>query len=234
MRERQIGCPVAGPNGTFDGRGQARVGPISRKVKIAEFRRRSGPFCVFLRRRREGRAAFAHDLPGRQFGRQTGHRRHLAPDGCGEILARLVEQPVRAAGRGREPPRIGKQPLGGRVEHADHGRKVCRRIEAEMRIHDGAECGGRLQIGHDARRDHRRNREDHAIAERQRHCLVAEIERRDFAFCERRARAAACRSEPRHCAWPETRAPARSAHGSGRRARSADGPPCRRASASRG
>ena len=57
------------PNGTFNGRGQARVGPIARKVKIAEFRRRYGPFGVFLRRRRESRAALPHDLPRRQFTR---------------------------------------------------------------------------------------------------------------------------------------------------------------------
>ena len=45
--QRQIGGPVAGPNGTFDGRRQARVGPVARKVKIVESRARRRGACAF-------------------------------------------------------------------------------------------------------------------------------------------------------------------------------------------
>src|SRR4051812_3018593 len=72
LAQREFGCRIAGPNGTFDGRGQARAGPIAREVKVAERGRGAGTPRILLRRRREGRAALTHHLPGRQFRRQFG------------------------------------------------------------------------------------------------------------------------------------------------------------------
>ena len=72
---------------------------------------RAGPLGVLRRRRGESGAPLAHDLPGRQFGRQSGHARDLAPDRLRQFLARRVDQPIAGADGDRQPAGKGKHPF---------------------------------------------------------------------------------------------------------------------------
>jgi hypothetical protein len=95
------------------------------------------------------------------------------------LLARRIEQAVASADRDREPARESKNPLRRGIEHAEDGRLAGRRIDAEMRIDDGAKLVRHAQALHQRCRGIRRHGEDHGIAVGKRNDLVAEIERFD-------------------------------------------------------
>ena len=64
-----------------------------------------------------------------------------------QALARHVQQPVAAADGDRQAAGKREQPFDGAVDDADHGREAGRRIDAEMRVDDGAELGRHLRPG---------------------------------------------------------------------------------------
>ena len=106
---------------------------------------RPGPERILLGCGGEGRAPLAHDLPGRQLGRQAGRGGDLAPDRPRQRVARRVDQAVAGADGGRDPAGEGEHPLGRAVEQPEDRRLVRRRLDAEMRVDDGAEFGRRLR-----------------------------------------------------------------------------------------
>ncbi len=114
--------------------------------KIAPSRRRSRTLGVLARRRREGGAALAHDLPRRQRLGKARYGRDLVPDLSRQRLARDIEQPVGGADGDRQPVRQAEQPFDGAVDDADDRREPGRRFDAEMRIDDGAELARGLEV----------------------------------------------------------------------------------------
>ena len=76
-------------------------------------------------------------------------------------------------------PGKGEQPLHRAVEHAEDRRLRRRRLDAEMRVDDGAEFARHCQIAHQRRRDVRRHRKDDRVVGAKRNGVGAEIERLD-------------------------------------------------------
>ena len=162
----KLGRPVAGPYRAFDRRRQAGCGPIAGEQEIIPSCLRPGPFGVLARQCGESGPPFPHDLPRGQGVRNARDLGDFPPDQGGEFLARRVEQPVGAADGDRQTVGKGEQPFGGAVDDAGHGRERRGRLEAEMRVDDGAKFGRRRQVGNERCGDHRRHREDNGIARR--------------------------------------------------------------------
>ena len=101
--------------------------------------------------------------------------RDFLPQVLGQGLARNIEQAIGCADRDRQTIGEGKEPLHGPVHDSDNRRKPRRRLEPEMRVDDGAELRGGLQLGNETRRHDRRHGEDHVIIA-DRHLIVAEVE----------------------------------------------------------
>src|SRR6185312_1870718 len=80
--QNQIGGTVARSYRTFDGCRQSGISPVAGEKQIFERCYRSRAQCVLLRGGLECRAAFAHDLPGRQFrvALQAGGLADIPPD----------------------------------------------------------------------------------------------------------------------------------------------------------
>ena len=159
------------------------------RQRLRQLRARRRAFGILLGRRREGRAALAHDLPRRQLGRQgprpaqpraRSSRRVSSRGASSSRSAPLIVTDSR--------PRKREQPFDGAVDDADHRRQRRRRIDAEMRVDDGTKLVGRRQAGHQLGRDQGRHGEDHGVVGAERDVVIAEVERRDAA-CRRNARA---------------------------------------------
>ena len=185
MRGDEIGRPIAGPDRAFDRRRQAGLGPIAGEEQIAPGGLRRPALGILARRRREGRAALAHDLPWRQRLGKTGDGR--------DLLAKLSRASVSRGTSSRRSAAlmvtdnaVGKreQPFDGAVHDADDGGKAGGRIDAEMRVDDGAELRRRRRArARDPPRPpaappgSRRRRSSASLS-------VAEIERGDLAVGE--------------------------------------------------
>ena len=183
MRQRalgnEIGGAIAGADRAFDGGGQAGSGPIAGEHEIAPRGFGARAFCILRRRRGKSGAPLAHDLPGRQRGRQSGHARDVGPDGLRQFFARRVDQPVGGADRDRHPAGKGEQPFHRAVDDAEDRRLPGRRIDAEMRIDDGAEFGRHVEAADSDAARIGRHRKDDGIVGGKRDRLAAEIERVD-------------------------------------------------------
>src|ERR1700688_3946783 len=65
--EDEVGGAVARPYRSLNGGRQPRISPVAGEKQVFPVGHRPRPQRVLLRRRLECRAAFAHDLPGRQL-----------------------------------------------------------------------------------------------------------------------------------------------------------------------
>ncbi len=173
---------MAGPDGTFDRGGQAGVGPIAGQEQIAaNWSRRPAGGRPARRWRRRSRGARARSA------------RAAASAAARSTLATSLQIFCASASRGvsssRSAALIVTESRPGKakihsvvaVEHADDRRLVGGRLDAEMRVDDGAELGRRLQAGHERGCGIRRHREDHDVLGDERDGIVAEIERIDLA-----------------------------------------------------
>src|ERR1700723_1738924 len=91
--EDEIGRAVARPHRTLDGCRQPRISPVAGKKQVFEGRHGARPQSVLFRRGLKCGPALAHDLPGRQFGRNPGGLADIPPNGLDEFLARHIHQP---------------------------------------------------------------------------------------------------------------------------------------------
>ena len=95
----ELRSAIAGPNRTFDGRGQAGIRPIAGERQIAPGRVRAGASFILRGSRGKSGAALAHDLPRRQFALHAAGFADIPPDRLRQFLARQVHQPVGIADR---------------------------------------------------------------------------------------------------------------------------------------
>ena len=134
--------------------------------RFSHWVRAPGRFGVLGRRRGEGRAPLAHDLPRRQVGGNSRGFGDLVPDRLRKLRARHVHQAVGAADRHRQPPFERENPFGRRVDQPLHRRHAGRHVDLEMGVGDGAVALRHREPGHQRRRGMRRHRDDHGIAGR--------------------------------------------------------------------
>ena len=84
---------------------------------------------------------------GGKLALHAGRLADVPPDRLRQLLARHIDQPVAIADGDRQPLRERKQPLHQAADDAEIGGASLGRIEAEMRVDDGAEFRRRLQPG---------------------------------------------------------------------------------------
>ena len=158
-----------------------------------------------------------------------------SPERPRQRLARHVEQAVGGADRDREAARKREQPFGGAVHDADDGREAGGRIDAEMRVDDGAELG---------RHRRARARDRAATTGGTARMTASPVVERDLVSSPKSSAATLLAGEiagaqpvaelhRAPCARRESAAPDRRRRGRAHRARSAAGRPCRRPPASR-
>ena len=217
---------IAGADSTFDGRRQFRCRSNRRPGTGWSTRWRRRGAGILCRRRREGGAALAHDLPRRQ---RVGRPATVATSSH-SVFARLS----RGTSSNRSPAlMVTDRRPGNANSHSTvpfttpmMGASARRRIDAEMAVDDGAELGRHLSFGTISATT-RRHRQDHRVAGAERDL----VRRRNRApqQCRRRTRWRA--------AWPNCtcalRSPRKRSAGSikarpSRRARSTAGRPCPR------
>ena len=162
--EDEIGSPVARPDRSLDGCRQPRISPVAGEKQVFPRRHRARPQRVLLRRGLECGAALAHDLPGRQLALDARGLADVPPDRPRQFLARHVHQPVGVADGDRQALRKREQPFNQAADDAEDRRLIRRRIEAEMRIDDGAEFRRRLQARQQRGGRSRRHRHHHGVA----------------------------------------------------------------------
>ena len=75
-------------------------------------------------------------------------------------------------------PGSAKYPLAGAVDHTEYRRKLGRRIDAEMRVDDAAECGRHREAGHQLGRDVRRDCKDDGVVGAEIDTVPGELELR--------------------------------------------------------
>ena len=117
-RDRRRGCRSGSHPRWWPASPVAVQSPASNRLR--QRGARAGPQRVLLRRRREGRAPLAHDLPRRQVAPAmpaiAATSRQIV---ARELLARHVDQPVGGADGDRQPVREGEQPFDGAADHAE-------------------------------------------------------------------------------------------------------------------
>ena len=116
------------------------------------FCRRPGRFASCAAGRERG-APLAHDLPRRQYIRQSGDARYFAPDRFRQFFARRVDQPVAGADGDGDATRKRKDPFRRGIDDAEDRRQTGGWLDAEMRVDDGAEFRRHLQPAHQRSRD---------------------------------------------------------------------------------
>ena len=152
----QIGGAAPGSNGTFDGGGQAGICPIAGQQQIGQTRLRAGPSAhparAWRQRSRAARARSARAAVsrGRPVAAATSLQMVRASASRGVSM-----QPVAGADGGRDPAREREHPFGGAVDQPEDRRLVRRRVDAEMRVDDGAEFGRHLETRRPAPRRRR-------------------------------------------------------------------------------
>ena len=114
---------------------------------------------------------------GGSVGRKSGQTGDLAPDRFRQLLARRIDKPIAGADGDGKPARKGKEPLHRAVDHAEDRRLPGRRIDAEMRVDDGAELRRHVEAAAPATRRHRAAPRGSTASPVESDVLVAEIER---------------------------------------------------------
>src|SRR5436305_14949811 len=94
---QEVGRPITLANSALNRGRQTRSRPNSGEDKVAPRRRRTRTLRILRRRRCEGRAALAHDLPWRDRTWKAGYGCDLLPDLPGESFTRKIEQAVGTA-----------------------------------------------------------------------------------------------------------------------------------------
>ena len=125
---------------------------------------------------------------------EPGERRHLAPDLTRQRLALRLDEAVGRTDSDGHPVGEGKEPLGGRVEHAEDPREAFWGRDLEVSIEDGAERFRRGKILDQQRRNPTGDRQDDGVVSAKVDLVLTEIERAHAVVRKDRARAADDRS----------------------------------------
>jgi len=172
-----IGGAIAGSDRTFDGSGQPRICPITGKHKVPPLCLRARPPGVLCRRCRKRCAPLPHDLPRRQRGRQAGDARYVAPNRFGKLVPRGVDKRVAGADGDGDAAGKRKDPLHRAVKYTDDWGRPGRRLDAEMRVDNGAKFRRHFEAAHQGSRSVRWYCQDNGVVACEHDRFLAEIER---------------------------------------------------------